>query len=542
MNAPPLLPEPPPPLDQTLRRLFLTLFLRGRSARGLKWNRAPGSLWQKLLFTLLFYTLFGCIALALISQPRFALSVYLHSMTLALLGMFVAASAGEILFNKEEADILMHRPVGGRVLLWAKIRVLVEVSLWLAGAFNLVGLVAMAVSRHGDWRFSVAHVVSVALEALFCAGSVVLIYQLCLRWFGRERLDGLMTTAQVLMTIGVVLSGQILPRIMFRFTGGLDIGESPVWIGFLPPVWFAGFDDALAGTHSPRAWLLAGVGVLTTGLVLWLAFGRLAKSYETGVQMLNETVSPPVKHSGRRRWLSGLAEYPPLSWWLRDPVSRASFLLTAAYLLRDRDVKLRLYPGLAPMLVFPFIFMFQNPGGGHGGGFGLAMSGVYAGMIPLIGLNLLQFSQQWQAADVFRVAPLVGPAALCHGARRAVLLLLTFPLLLVFVGVALALKPNVSQLVMLLPGLVALPIYAILPSRMSGAVPLSKPTEEAKSAGRGLWMFLAMMLSFGLAGLAVFARSQGWFGQFLLVETVCAAGLYAVMRRSLARMRWESME
>ena len=164
------------------------------------------------------------------------------------------------------------------------------------------------------------------------------------------------------------------------------------------------------------------------------------------------------------------------------------------------------------------------------------------GLIPMLAMSMIQFSQHWQAADLFRSAPLVGPGALYHGARRAVLLLLTFPLLLVFMGVALALKPNFAQLIMLLPGLVALPVYAILPSRMSRVVPLSKPTEEAKSAGRGLWMFLSMMLSFGLAGLAVFARSEGWFWQFLLVETVCAAGLYAVMRQSLARMRWESME
>ena len=33
---------------------------------------------------------------------------------------------------KEEADILLHRPISPRELLWSKIRVLVEVSLWLA--------------------------------------------------------------------------------------------------------------------------------------------------------------------------------------------------------------------------------------------------------------------------------------------------------------------------------------------------------------------------------------------------------------------------
>ena len=541
MNAPPLLPEPVPPLEKTLRRLFLMLFLRGRSARGLKKSLAPQSIGRKLALTLIFYTLFGCMALGFLKQPVFALAVYLHGMTFAFLGMFVAASAGEILFNKEEADILMHRPVGPRMLLWAKIRVLVEVSLWLAGAMNLVALVAGAFSAHGDWRFPPVHAVSTVLEALFCTGSVVLLYQLCLRWFGRERLEGLMTTAQVLMTIVLVLSGQILPRIVFQLSGVLDASAAAWWMGLLPPAWFAGFDDALAGSGTGRSWLLAGLGVTVTTVVLWLAFGRLAQSYEAGLQTLNEAVSPRVKVSGRRRWLSRLVEIPPLRWWLRDSVSRSSFLLTAAYILRDRDVKLRLYPGIAPMLVFPFIFLFQ----GHGrsdGGFGLAMSGAYAGLIPLLALNLLQYSQQWQAADVFRVAPMGGPAAICHGARRAVLLFLTLPMLLVFAGVGLAIRHDLSQLMWMLPGLVALPVYAMIPSRLSGAVPLSIPTEEAKSAGRGLWMMVAMFSSMGLAGLAVWAHYEGAFWQFMAGEVMVAVLVYVWMRQSLAKVRWRAMD
>ena len=50
-------------------------------------------------------------------QPVFGLSLYLHAMTLVFLGMFVASSAGEVLFNKEEGDILLHRPITARALL-----------------------------------------------------------------------------------------------------------------------------------------------------------------------------------------------------------------------------------------------------------------------------------------------------------------------------------------------------------------------------------------------------------------------------------------
>ncbi|HVV71419.1 MAG TPA: hypothetical protein VHI52_07970, partial [Verrucomicrobiae bacterium] len=155
--------EVPSP-EKILHRLFLTLFLRGRGARGLNRNQAPRSIGQKLGLTLAFYLLFGCMALFFLRQPVFLLGVYLHSMTFVFLGMFIAASAGEILFNKEEADILLHRPVSPKAMLWAKTRVLVEVSLWLAGAFNLVGLF-VGFASGANWRFPLAHLFSTALEA-----------------------------------------------------------------------------------------------------------------------------------------------------------------------------------------------------------------------------------------------------------------------------------------------------------------------------------------------------------------------------------------
>src|SRR5690349_4670559 len=123
-NAAPPIINPAPLPERTLRRLFLTLFLRGRSSRRLQLNKAPKSLARKLTLTLVAYSLFGLFGLFFIGQPVFGLAVYLHSMTFVFLGMFVASSAGEILFNKEEADILLHRPVTARDLLWSKIRVL----------------------------------------------------------------------------------------------------------------------------------------------------------------------------------------------------------------------------------------------------------------------------------------------------------------------------------------------------------------------------------------------------------------------------------
>jgi hypothetical protein len=525
--------------SRVLRRLFLTLFLRGRGARGLQKDKAPKSVGSKMWGTLALYLLIGMVAFAMWGKPVFGLAIYLHAMTFVFLGMFVAASAGEILFNRDEAEILLHRPIEPRVLLWAKIRVLAEVSLWLAVAFNLAGMVTGIFSPDGGWRFPLVHLVATGFEALFCTGLVVVIYQLCLRWFGRERVEGMMTAAQMLVAIGAVLAGQVLPRVMFLDRDFIGISPKTWWTVLLPPAWFAGMDDALGGSGAWSSWALGFCGVAGTGIVLAMAVGRLARSYEMGLQTFNEAKAQ-TKRLGRR-WIDRMVRAWPLSWWLRDPVQRAGFLLTTAYLARDRDVKLRVYPGIAPMLVVPAIFLF-NEHEGHSGGFGIAFVGAYAGLVPALGVGLLQYSSQWQAADLFRAAPLAGPGALCHGSRKAVMLWLTFPLVVMAVVTAWLVSSDVSELGLLAPGLVALPLYALVPNLGGKAVPLSAPGEEAKSASRGVMMIAAMVVSVFISLLGLGAWKLGVLWWFVGVEVMVAAGLYVLMWWGVDRARWGAME
>jgi hypothetical protein len=540
MNAPPVL-NPALPTTRTLRRLFLTLYLRGRSSRGLRLKSAPKSVAHKLGLVLLMYGLFGMLATSFLHQPVFALAAYLHGMTFVFLGMFVSSSAGEILFNKEEADILLHRPINSRDLLWSKIRVLIEVSLWLAGALNLVGLFIGHSAPDGNALFPFIHIFSTILEALFCTGCIVLAYQLCLRWFGRERLDSIMTTAQVFVVIAAVMAGQILPRLILRFDGHgtLRFGPDIWWLRFLPPAWFAGMDDALAGSGALGSWWLAGFGLIATVAVLGLAFGKLAHTYEAGLQSLGENVSRPRARS-KRRWTEILVDAPPLKWFFRTPVSRAAFLLTAAYLYRDRDVKLRVFPGLAPMLIIPFAFLFQDEHAPRN--FGFAFSGGFLACMPLIALDLLQYSQQWQASDIFRVAPMPGPAELCHGARRAVLFLLALPAIVIVGLIVWIAQRNVSQLLLFLPGIILMPVMALVPALLHHGVPFSVPNEESKSAGRAFKMIGIMLPVAAFSGIIAWSFSRDWFGWLLLAELLVMIPVYFGLKMFVSRLRWQPLE
>jgi hypothetical protein len=161
----------------------------------------------------------------------------------------------------------------------------------------------------------------------------------------------------------------------------------------------------------------------------------------------------------------------------------------------------------------------------------------------MLALGMLQFSQHWQASDLFRAAPLAGPAPLFHGARRAVLLCLALPLT-VFFGVVAWLMTGRSgvNLLLLLPGAIMLPLYALIPGLGGRAIPLSQPIESAKSAGRGLRMFGVMFASIALAMLASAAWQYGWFAWFLLAESLAAAGLYVILRHKVNVACWSSME
>src|SRR5436189_1603314 len=104
-----------------------------------------------------------------------------------------------------------------------------------------------------------------------------------------------------------------------------------------------------------------------------------------------------------------------------------------------------------------------------------------------------------------------GPSQLCHGARHAALWLLALPVMGVFGVTFLVMGVKISDLPLLLPGLIALPVFALIPCQGGKAVPFSLPTEESKSAGRGLYIAAGMVVSMVLSGLGILAWSAGLF-------------------------------
>ena len=120
--------------------------------------------------------------------------------------------------------------------------------------------------------------------------------------------------------------------------------------------------------------------------------------------------------------------------------------------------------------------------------------------------------------------------------------MLTVPVLILYASVAWLFGGNISNMALLLPGLIAIPVYMIIPCLKGEAVPLSQPADEAKSAGRGVRMIGFLVASMALTALTVWAWSTGWFHWLLIGESVVVAALYTFLRSIAARAQWTPID
>lgn len=530
-----------PSPEKVLRTLFWKLLFRGRASHGMGTHRSKKQ--GSLAVMLVIYGLFGAVpALMGLSLDTFVFSSLLHGYTFMFASLSLAANAGTMLFMREESEILLHRPITSQQLLRSKVSVLVGFSLLLALSLNFVGLIAGCWSKGATWRFVPAHLISTVLLMVFSASCIVLVYNLCLKWFGRERLDNLLATLQTLLSVLMVVSSQLVPR-MFGSNDMQNLKQLSGWALALPPVWFGALDSLLAANTNIQAVLLpASMAIVATVVVTWLAFGKLSASYGDGLMALNENTSAPVEaHERRGRWLQMIAALPPFGTWLKTPVEKYSFILTLAYITRDREMKLRLYPGITPMLIMPVVLMFSSAGFKSG----LDLSGVqtfascFIGIVPLQVMMFLQRSEHWHASAIFHSAPLPHWFPLFNGSRKAVLGLLTMPVLLLQTLLMCGIQRSLVPLTMTLPSLIILPTFSLVPGLIGNWLPLAKPAEEQRDVGTGcIFMAFVMGISAIIGVLSWYTWIKGWFLPFLVIEAVLMYGVNQYLTHHIQRRAW----
>ena len=101
---------------------------------------------------------------------------------------------------------------------------------------------------------------------------------------------------------------------------------------------------------------------------------------------------------------------------------------------------------------------------------------------------------------------------------------------------------QLSFLPLVLAGLIAMPVYAMVPGVMDDATPLSNPIEESKNAMNFPIMMVSMFGAFAVAGTATLAFANGLIAYFLALETLIAIALCVVMQKIIAGRGWRAYD
>ena len=543
-------------VDGLQLRALLVAILKSRTRTRTRFGRTGRP--RGLIFQVAIYAIMGGLAslIAFLGVDLFSFELVILGLTLFVAGLAMVAESGDLLFGANEYDVLGHRPVGARTLLVARALALFALTALMAVSLNLGPLVAgLWIAGVRPW-FPLVHLATVLLLSLFCAAAVVFAYALLTRLVGRERFEHMASWLQLAVTVVLILGYQVIPRLVDRSRGFHVPLETP-WLALLPPAWFASLASLAAGSFGDlelaRLLPMAAAGfVVTAGLVM-LAIARLAKDY---LRRLSTLAEQPARVSGTPARVPASAragarpEHPParpalersgfaarwLGLWMPDPIERASFRLVAAYLRRDRDLRMRLYPSLASYLAFPIIALIDP----HVGPFAPTLTVVMASLLPASALWTLKTSSQHLAADIFRYAPLAGTAALFHGARKAVLLFLTAPVLAVSsLLLGLAVRDR-AWLLAVVPAIVLLPTLSLIEGLPSAFLPLSVAPVAGRQGAIQIALYTGTVLLVGglsFAGWA--AQRRGVFWPMVAVEAVLVGLIHALMLRAIRARRLE---
>jgi ABC-2 type transport system permease protein len=526
------------PQLRALLRCYWRLSTRGKLAGSMR-RRQSGKP-RGLLFIAAMYMLVGLTtSFSVFAHMNvFTYAMILHSMTFLVVGMAITSESGDILFSANESDVLLHRPIHSRTLLLAKGLNLIGLALFLAGSLNFFPTFFGLAAPGAQWWFPLTHIASITLLSIFCCSAVVCTYGLIVRFLDREKFDNFAAWTQVAMSFLFVGGYQLVPRLMQHF-GGLNLENSPFLLP-LPPAWFAAVDAV--GNVQPAQhfiWWLVVIGFAATGALTYSAIGKLAPSYGEALARLGEARQRTAKSKPATQ-RTNQSRHSFFRWWMPDPIERASFHLAAAYMRRDREIKLRLYPSLGSFLVFPLMGLLDRRTGASP--FIPLLTVWMLGQLPIIAMETLRTSSQAAAADIFATAPLESGAPVFLGVRKATIFYLMVPALCIATGLLGLVNHSRSALFLALPGLVAIPIVSLLPACVDTYLPLSRSPQVGTQSAKNTTLMFGTMLTMGiLAGISYVASEENFLPILLLVETAIVVTLYWILKRHIQSrpLRWD---
>jgi hypothetical protein len=467
-------------------------------------------------------------------------SVYLVMLTLSLIVDFT-----RVLIDVRDNFIILPKPVNDRTFLVARIlHIAIHISKMAIPLCIPASIVTLI--QHGVGGLA-AFLLAALLATVFSIFLINATYLAILRFSKPEKFKSIINYLQIGFTVLIYGSYQLLPRLVNEsILEKLDLKEI-AWMNTVPSYWFA----SLWQIFTNPVWNLNLAIGSFLAIVMPLA----------GIYMVVKVFAPAFNQ--KLTLISGTSEHRPsllstgkispswgdkISTWITKPgPEQMGFDLSWRMMLRSREFKMQVYPGIGYMLVLFVVFILQGKGF-HVSSYDISIPenrfrilvALYSPALLVMSASaLLHLSPSWKASWIYQMSPFERPGLIISGSIKAVMAqFMVLPVLLIgFLGILLNGKAIFPSLLMAIAMQTMLQYLVTLINNhyLPFSQPITKRGGDGTSVANGI-------LAIILIGFIVFLH---WliFSYTWLMLTLAAITLLVIylMHKKMIRKPWKEI-
>ena len=313
---------------------------------------------KSMILTCLVYMGLGIFIASMQVMPNmFGANTISFAMLIFMLFSVYISEYSAVLLDTTEKSFYGALPIGKNEISTAKNIHIAYYIGTIAAAMMLPSMVVGFISK--GILYGLAFTLVSIVIVVVCLHLAGVIYYLLLKVFSGEKLKDILSGFQIFMTIAIILSYQIVPRVVSiaGFSKG-QITFSPVYF-LLPSAWFSAILESLFGAGGEwYIYVLAGITVPAFFLLEVLYKKKVMPEFEGELDKLTETAKENKSLSPFSKLMCKLLS--------KDEQENAFMKLVLIQVSRNRDMKLKLYPQLANVFILPIIMVLPQITGEKG--------------------------------------------------------------------------------------------------------------------------------------------------------------------------------
>ncbi len=356
-----------------------------------------------------------------------------------LLSLTLITDFTSVLLDVRDNFIILPKPVNDRTFVLARLlHIVIHISKMV---LPLSIPTAIFITVQKGFIGLILFIPLVVLVTLFTVFLINAFYLVILKITTPEKFKNIISYIQIAFAIGVYAGWQVLPRMIAKSNGDFNITKYQ-WIKLLPTYWFANAWNSLYTlSFNSTSIVCILLAVFTPIISLWIVIKYFAPSFNQKLTLItsgnSETNQPELtKENVARRNYS--------EWWAKmitkSGTERMGFLFTWKMMMRSRDFKMKVYPGIGYMIVIIFMMLFREKkvslsemsaaiaSQTSSGRIFILLIIYFSSLMILTALGGIVMSDKYKAAWIYFITPISKPGEIIAGSIKAVTVMFFFPL------------------------------------------------------------------------------------------------------------------